>query len=363
MAVGRLELTLTDVDRVQGLKGAINRDAEQIFAQFGKFPHEQQPIQRLFQRITEQGEGDKPVRTPEALSVLSRITGADLESLRSIVAAFTERGLLVARELENGETEVDLPHECVAWKWERLRIWIASEAMAAKTLRFLWDSVRAKRWLTGSVLSEAQRFRDEAGPIREWAKRYLAEAEIAGLIEWINQSERREKAERERLIRERQRARITAAVAGLVVLVVGCLLGWAILSQKREEQEKNKAQIALARSAVQDGIDLLEGRERPEPGQAVAYFARALRSAPGSVAAVSWLTDRLLRESWWAPVMSLKQRKVLYSAAFSPDGRRVVTAADDTAQVWDAANGKKVGAPLQHGRRSLLPRSARTGSV
>ena len=34
---------------------------------------------------------------------------------------------------------------------------------------------------------------------------------------------------------------------------------------------------------------------------------------------------------------------------FSPDGARVVTAsADNTAQVWDAATGVRVGKPLQH---------------
>jgi hypothetical protein len=42
------------------------------------------------------------------------------------------------------------------------------------------------------------------------------------------------------------------------------------------------------------------------------------------------------------------------SAAFSADGRRVVTASDDhTARVWEADTGKPVGAPLQHGDRVL----------
>jgi len=37
------------------------------------------------------------------------------------------------------------------------------------------------------------------------------------------------------------------------------------------------------------------------------------------------------------------------SAEFSPDGQRVVTAsADKTAQVWDAASGKRIGDRMEH---------------
>ena len=38
----------------------------------------------------------------------------------------------------------------------------------------------------------------------------------------------------------------------------------------------------------------------------------------------------------------------MYSAAFSPDGQRIVTAsADKTARIWDAASGKPIGKPLR----------------
>ena len=37
----------------------------------------------------------------------------------------------------------------------------------------------------------------------------------------------------------------------------------------------------------------------------------------------------------------------MLSAAFSPDGKRIVTASrDKTARLWDAATGKPIGEPL-----------------
>src|SRR5947209_6395798 len=116
--VPETQFTVEEFQLAGGLKGAINEQAEKVLA---RFPEDEVAISRLFQRLTDQGEGEKPVRRPETLRALEGVTGLSQARLGKIVGAFVEDGLLVKRTLENGEVEVDLPHECVAWKWERLK--------------------------------------------------------------------------------------------------------------------------------------------------------------------------------------------------------------------------------------------------
>ena len=48
----------------------------------------------------------------------------------------------------------------------------------------------------------------------------------------------------------------------------------------------------------------------------------------------------------------MKHEDAVYSAQFSPDGQRVVTAsADKTARLWDALTGKPIGEPMKHEAR------------
>ena len=44
----------------------------------------------------------------------------------------------------------------------------------------------------------------------------------------------------------------------------------------------------------------------------------------------------------------------MLSAAFSPDGKRIVTASfDGTARIWDAATGEPIGEPLRGHERGV----------
>ncbi len=197
------EISLEDYDKAGGFNGAINRNANAVL---GRFSDEQMAVKRLFQRITEKGEGERPIRKPASMAALEEITGLRPARIVEIVGAFVDRELLVVREIEGGGSEVDLPHECLAWKWEHLEQWIDEEAALAKSLEFLSDSAEKQQWLTGSALAEALKLR-EGGRLKGlWPRRYLSGVALAQVESWIGESDKRAFAEERRLNEERRLA-------------------------------------------------------------------------------------------------------------------------------------------------------------
>src|SRR5205809_7965423 len=98
-----VQISLEDYEKAGRFKDAINQEAEAVLA---RFPDEQKAIEAVFQRITEKGGGEKPIRKPETLPVLAQIAGLDPARLREIVDAFAARDLLVLRESEKEEVQV-----------------------------------------------------------------------------------------------------------------------------------------------------------------------------------------------------------------------------------------------------------------
>ena len=113
--------------------------------------------------------------------------------------------------------------------------------------------------------------------------------------------------------------------------------------QKGEaEKAASRAYVSLARNSDSGGKD----------AQALAYLAQALRLNHRNYEAAA-LTGALLTQTGWPlPVADVMgHRDTVYSAVFSPDGERVVTASfDNTARLWDAASGKPLGEPMRHER-------------
>jgi tRNA A-37 threonylcarbamoyl transferase component Bud32 len=127
--------------------------------------------------------------------------------------------------------------------------------------------------------------------------------------------------------------------------------------QKVAEAETQKAKEADHRAREFDArLSLKRGSTWCERGQVehgLLWFARGLAVAPDDAADL----QKALRSQvgGWLPQIHplelvLRHEEEVSSARFSPDGKMIVTCADNNkiVRLWDAATGKPIGEPFRH---------------
>lgn len=175
----------------------------------------------------------------------------------------------------------------------------------------------------------------------------------------------------------------------------------AQIAEKEAKDNARRAFAALSTSDFNEGARLAEdGNE----AVSIAYLARSLTWDPQNSSTEARLISLLSGENWSLPLTAplphagpvadvdyspdgkrivtasgnkaqiwdvktgkavgepLTHRNPIYSVRYSADGKRIVTASDPEAQVWDAATGKSVGTPLIHGNKVEMARFSRDGS-
>src|SRR5437773_1177021 len=150
----------------------------------------------------------------------------------------------------------------------------------------------------------------------------------------------------------RQRITLGAVTFGFVIAVV-----LAVVAFFAEAKAKNQTQVAVAATkrtseiASRGNVSLARySKESGKNAQALARLAQALRLNPENREASGLVAALLTQLSWHVPLTgSMWHKDVVYSAQFSPDGQRIVTASwDKTARLWDVASGTPIGQPMKH---------------
>ena len=212
-----------------------------------------------------------------------------------------------------------------------------------------------KALLTGLDLARAE----------EWLpnRREDLSAEVTA---YVQRSIAFDRAVKERQLKFQRRVTLGAIAAALLMAVIGVFAGWqwkdaaserdrATAAEKRVAAEKDRADTKLAEAQTTQSRFLADlARQRRTAGDAGTALLLALEGLPDDTAGIARPyvpeAELQLNLAWFA----LRERLILFghegavfSAAFSPDGKRIVTASGDkTARLWDAATGKQIGAPL-----------------
>jgi WD40 repeat protein len=190
---------------------------------------------------------------------------------------------------------------------------------------FLDASIALKQRLEEREREQQQRELDAAQKLAE-AERRRAEEQIKG----------------------RRRQLLLSCVLALLVLVTGVIAALAVKQRSAALNAASRGNVSLARYSGESGKN----------AQALARLAQALRLNPEDRNASDLAAALLTQLGWHVPLTGSMQthhgfgylhKSRVLSAQFSPDGQRVVTASEDTtARLWDAVSGQPIGEPMNH---------------
>ena len=279
--------------------------------------------------------------------------------------------LLVSDAEAGGAPTVRVAHEALITRWARARDFVQDNAESLKIRRrleeryTLWRGLgetgrdaanqnKSKQTLRARMTAWRARAGREPGLLSEidlidgqrLLRDHRADTE-PDLVGYIERSHAADKRMRSRSVR------VLALVAGLVTVLALVASGAGLIALKKQHEAESQAQLALAaqlRLLTDEAADnLREGNVAGAQGIIVEVLANRNSPAARSTAAVNVFQEVRAADARLA-VLSGHGGPVI-GAAFSPDGRRIVTTSvDRTARIWDAATATQLTVLSGHSR-------------
>jgi len=353
----RNRITRSAYERVGGGRLALARNADNFYTKL--IPEEQITARRILLRLVRPGAG------LEITSSRIRRTdlyhgGEDPGRVYRVVEKLVQTRLLRVTEGDvPGDTQVELAHEALVRNWPTLVDWLEQEKAALAVRRRL--DGRAAEWVrlgrgAGGLLDQIE--------LQE-AERWLAGAEVSylgydpALPDLVEASQ----WAIERRACRAAIARFAVVAVSLVVAVLGIGLAIYAFQQRRDAlqnertAQQNAYEAATAQAQAQQEAALARTAEAQTKqqnevveSQQLAFAANSQVQAAPEIALllaieaakrkVNRITEQALRDALnrttWQPTALNGHTSTIYSAVFSPDGQRILTASsDNTARLWD----------------------------
>jgi WD40 repeat protein len=319
-------LQMIDYETVGGIRRAIDQHADEAWADASKaLPQSgDRIVRRLFQCLRQRDADGGESRRLAITCQVQAIGECTPEELNTALECFQREGRTFV--VRSGD-ELDITHEALLRKWERLKRWAEEEEDDRIRYERLLDYARGGVRLTGKALMDLSSWWAERKPTEAWAARY--DADFTAARNYLENSAQEERKEREKE-NERQRAEQRAKRykrMGLLATAAGCLLllaAWYVTSAISQQRDRAVAQMLASKAAVAG----LEGGERTEA--AVLLAVESLKRMPNLDTQfvlskiLGILPDRVPMPN------DLRARHV----GLTSDGKRLIAATETTLQVY-----------------------------
>jgi len=335
MPAGRMTVELSDIESFGDVNTALSSYYE---SEVGRIAAANDRRQRAIREWI----GGKLI-TPEGIRGQVLRGAGKSEGLENDIIALLVNTHLIRAEQRAGAVWYELAHDrLIVPVRSNNKLWFDAHLSKLQKVATVWD---AQGMPDGLLMLDADL--EEA---KQWAG--ANEAAITPLEQrFLEESKTRQAAIDLEKKRTRQLRMGLAGLAVLALIAIGAAVfafsarSRALKAEQDALEEQRKTSRALAQASVQYGNDSMY---RNQPNEALAHFSRALHADPTSIAARSWVTDMLLRRSWWIPDPLIPYDKDSEVIATSAETRRVLfySKAKKTLQAVDTATGKPIGAAL-----------------
>jgi WD40 repeat protein len=340
-------LTFATYERLGRLAGAIATKAEAVLNSCA--PEDRDALGSVLFLLVQAGSSQGEVEHAVARRVPLAAFPAGTPQRRLIEALLDRNARLLVSDAEAGRAPtIRVAHEALISRWALAREFVRSNAAVLDIRRRIEE--RYGRWRELAAHAHGRR---EPGLLSDLdladGQRLLHEQRQnlePDLIAYIERS-----VAHETRIRTRQ-TRVLAAVASVVTLlaIIASAAGW-MASRRQHEAELRTAEALKAQAQL-----LTEAAsERLASADVVGAQGLILEVVTGSNAAQAHAPGAVsvfqaVRAADAALAVLPEHDEVVESAAYSPDGSRIVTASrDHTARIWDASSGAPLAILRGHG--------------
>ncbi|HEU0185341.1 MAG TPA: ATP-binding protein [Blastocatellia bacterium] len=174
-ASGAAQVDLPHYEAAGGIENALSKDAEDALD--GMDNDELKIAERMFQTLTDTDDRNRPVRRPTHLSEIEAITRADRETVMRIIDRFRGGGRSFLTLTNAPDLLIDISHESLIRKWERLGQWMKDEKSSCEIYLRLADAAKRRKTIGAELwhgvdLQQAVKWYEQNKPNAAWALRY-----------------------------------------------------------------------------------------------------------------------------------------------------------------------------------------------